>query len=133
MHVIGSCADNCEYCPRYIATKTGRKDDFEKVKALWVRLGLRDRDCPVEDMACDGCLPEQKCAYTELRECVQSKAIGHCGWCDEYPCRLIEELFDKSEQLKQHAMQVCTKREMELLSKAFFSKRAYFEKMQPEI
>lgn len=129
MNMIGICGDNCACCPRYIATQNGKKTELEKVKELWVRLGLRDHDFPVKDMTCHGCLPENKCAYAELRTCVSVKALKNCGSCDEYPCKLINSAFDKSEKLKSHAKKVCTQEEMDMLHKAFFSKKQYFDRI----
>jgi hypothetical protein len=125
--MIGICGDNCTYCPRFIATQNGRKVDLETVKELWVRLGLRDPDFPVKDMVCHGCLPENKCAYAALRTCVGEKAHENCGLCDEYPCKLIKSAFEKSEKLKSHAAKVCIQEEMDILHKAFFSKKEYFD------
>ena len=127
MNMIGICGDNCVYYPRYIATKNGRQIELEKVKELWVRLGLRDRDFPVEDMACHGCMPENKCAYSELCACVSAKLSKNCGLCDEYPCKLINRAFDKSEKLKSQAAKICTHEEMDVLHKAFFWKKEYFD------
>lgn len=125
--MIGICGDNCTFCPRYTATQNGGKTEFEKVKELWVRLGLRDHDFPVQDMACNGCLPENRCAYGELRKCVVGKAIENCGWCDDYPCNLIKASFMKSENLRSYANKVCTHEEMDVLHKAFFSKKEHFD------
>ena len=127
MNIIGICGDNCEYCPRYIATQNGRIEDLENVKELWVRLGLRAPDFPVKDMTCHGCKPENKCAYTELRACVSAKGHENCGLCDDYPCTLINSSFDKSEKLKSLANKVCTQEEMDILHKAFFLKKKYFD------
>jgi hypothetical protein len=127
--MIGICGDNCDYCPRYIATKNSRLIDLEKVKELWVRLGLRDHDFSVEDMACRGCLPENKCAYVGFRICVSAKGQENCGLCGEYPCKLINGVFEKSEKLKSHANKVCTQEEMDVLHKAFFSKKEYFDRI----
>ena len=113
MNLIGICGDNCMDCPRYIATQDGRRVELEKVKQLWVRLGLRDNRIPVKDMACHGCRPENNCAYSELCACVATKAIENCGGCDAYPCKLINRVFDKSEKLKSHAAKVCTGEEMD--------------------
>jgi len=124
--ILGKCGDNCYYCHRYIATKNGSIEALEKVKELWIRLGLRDPDFPVQDMACEGCKPENKCAYTELCACVRKKRIENCGFCNEYPCGLMNDAFDKSEDLRIKAIHVCTKEEIDLLNKAFFSKREYF-------
>lgn len=132
MNMIGICGDNCGYCPRYIATQDGRMIELEKVKKLWVSLGLRDPDFPVKDMACHGCLPKNKCAYAELRACVSAKALENCGLCNEYPCKLINSAFDKSEKLKSHANKVCTQEEMDMLQKTFFSKKEYFDRIHQE-
>jgi len=127
MNMIGICGDNCEHCPRYIATQLGSKIELEEVKELWVRLGLRDHNFPVEDMVCYGCRPENRCAYTELCACVNIKGHENCGLCDDYPCELITTAFDKSDQLKSKAIKVCTPEEMIMLQKAFFSKKEYFD------
>ena len=66
MKLIGTCGDNCFYCPRYIATKSKNIEELEKVKELWIRLDLRAMDFPVLEMSCYGCKPENKCAYMEL-------------------------------------------------------------------
>lgn len=68
--IIGICGDNWFYCPRYTATKSGSVEELENVKELWVRLGLRTPDFPVQDMACYGCNPENQCAYMNLSHCV---------------------------------------------------------------
>jgi hypothetical protein len=81
-----------------MATQNGRIEELEKIKELWVRLRLRAPDFPVEDMVCDGCKPENECVYTELRACVSTKMYDNCGFCDEYPCKLIQSAFDKSEK-----------------------------------
>ncbi len=126
--MIGTCGDNCAFCPRYVATQKGGMDELEKVKELWVRLGLRSPDFPAEDLICYGCRPENNCAYTELRSCVNAGKVQNCGFCDEYPCKLIKDAFVKSEKLKLHAKKVCSRKELDILDKAFFSKKEYFEK-----
>jgi len=132
MSMIGICGDHCEYCPRYIATKSGKRVELEKAKELWVRLGLRDDDFPVEDIACHGCLPENKCVYTELCACVRAKSRKNCGLCNEYPCERINMVFNQSEKLRSKANKVCTQEEMDLLNKAFFSKKEYFDQIYRE-
>jgi Protein of unknown function (DUF3795) len=130
--MFGMCGDNCSYCPRLIATKSGRTIELEKVSDLWVRLGLREPDFPVKDMACHGCKPGKKCAYTELRACVSRQGYENCGPCEQYPCNLINSVFQKTEILKSHAGKVCNQKEMNRLHKAFFSKKEYFDRMHRE-
>ena len=126
-NMIGICGDNCEFCPRYVATQKGSMGELEKVKELWVRLGLRNPYFPAEGMICNGCRPENNCAYKKLRSCVDAGKVKNCGLCDEYPCKIIKDVYDKTEKLRIHAEKVCTKEEMDILNKAFFSKKEYFE------
>lgn len=128
--MVGICGDNCSFCPRYVASQNGSVEAIEKVKKMWVRLGLRKPDFPLQAMTCNGCLPENKCAYSELRSCVNSKGVENCGLCSQYPCETIEAVFANSERLRSQASLVCTGVEMELLDKAFFSKSEYFDLIQ---
>ena len=129
MNRMGICGDRCESCPRFLATQRGGRVELETVKQLWVRLGLRAPDFPVAEMACRGCRTENRCAYPELRDCLQSKAHANCGVCDEYPCARIHAVFEKSEKLKGHAEKVCSPAEMERLQKAFFSKKSALDRI----
>ena len=128
--MIGICGDNCSFCPRYVATQKGSIDELEKVKELWVRLGLRNPDFQAEDLICNGCSPENDCAYQRLCSCVRAKKVKNCGFCNDYPCELIKDAFDKSEKLKLIAEKVCTQEEMDILNKAFFMKKEYFDGRQ---
>ena len=127
MNMIGICGDNCTHCPRYIATRNNSTRELDKVKELWIRLGLRDSAFPVQDLICHGCRPGNKCAYQELRSCVNTKEVENCGLCAEYPCKITKTAFEKSAKLKSHAEKVCTQEEMDTLNKAFFSKKECFD------
>lgn len=127
--MFGTCGDNCTCCPRYIATKRQDPLELEKVKQLWVRLGLRHPAFPVEKMACHGCIPENPCAHEDLRSCVLAREIENCGGCDSYPCERISNAFEKSEKLRSHAGRVCTPAEMDWLTKAFFLKKDYLDRI----
>jgi hypothetical protein len=123
MSMIGACGDNCSCCPRYIAAQEGSLEALNKVKELWVRLGFREADFPARDLACSGCGPENQCAYHEVRECAYGKGIDNCGLCQDYPCEVMDAVFEKSENIKSHASSVCASEEMDALTRAFFSKR----------
>ena len=125
--MFGICGDNCLYCPRYRATQAGGDEALEKVKELWVRLGLRAPAFPAQSLMCHGCSPQNDCAYPELRACVCGKGIERCGLCEAYPCALVSAIFEKSEKLASLAVSVCTSEEMKILRKAFFSKRQNLE------
>ena len=121
--MIGICGDNCELCPRFVATRSGRPEDLLEVKALWVRLGLRDPAFPTERLACSGCTPENECAYPEVRACAHENSAVNCGVCPSYPCGLIAAVFAGAEQLRSRAARVCTPEEFSALEGAFFSKK----------
>lgn len=123
MNKIGVCGDNCSYCPRYIATLSGNKEEFEKVKELWVRLSWRDESFPARKLVCHGCNLEVKCAYPELRNCADGKKISNCGLCDNYPCELVNAAYERTKNLESNARGVCTLEEMDILNKAFLLKK----------
>ncbi len=133
MNIIGICGDDCSYCPRYIATQKGSFEELSKVKELWVRLGFRDPDFPVQGLACFGCRPENNCAYNEVRECAYGKGIDNCGLCQGYPCEFINAVFEKSENLQSYASRVCASEELDVLTRAFFSKRKNLDQINGEI
>lgn len=133
MDRIGTCGDNCTYCPRYTATQKNDIAALERVKDLYIRLGLRNPDFPTEKMVCHGCEPENKCAYPELAACLASKTIENCGLCETYPCALIIIAFKKSDQFRSIAEKICTREEMKMLDKAFFSKQDYFDRIHRKI
>jgi hypothetical protein len=132
MSTIGICGDNCLYCPRYLATLSGKAEELERVKELWVRLGLREPSFPAQNLVCYGCHPDNDCAYSELRACVHGKGIERCGLCEAYPCQIVSAVFEKSERLRPKALSICTPDEKELLRKAFFSKRENLGKKKLE-
>ena len=133
MFLIGVCGDHCSYCPRYIATENNNATDLEKVKELWVRLGLRDPAFHARDLACSGCKSNSKCAYPELRACAHEKGMDNCGLCDAYPCKLINTAFEKTEKLRSHAAHVCKLEEMDTLQKAFFSKKQNLDQIHNDM
>jgi len=133
MFPIGICGDNCSYCPRYVSTQNGNAYGLDKIKELWVRLGLRDPTFAAQDLSCLGCRPENNCAYSELRACAIDKGIDNCGLCNGYPCKLINASFEKSETLRSHAARVCKAGEMNMLCKAFFSKQENLDQIHWEM
>ena len=133
MFPIGVCGDDCSYCPRYIATQNRSAKELERVKELWVRLGLKDPTFPAQDLACLGCKRETRCAYSELRACATEKGIENCRFCATYPCKLANAAFQKTENLRSHATRVCTPEEMDKLHKGFFSKKQNLDQIHHDM
>ena len=69
MNLIGICGDNCQYCLSFIAIKNISMNMLEKVKDLWVRLGLRDNDFPDHNMACQAICLKKMCIAETLHLC----------------------------------------------------------------
>lgn len=129
MDTIGVCGDNCSCCPRHIATLSGNLEELEKVKELWVRLGWRKESFSAEKLVCYGCSPDVECAYPQLHNCAEGKKISNCGLCNNYPCKLVNTAFERTNRSESVARGVCNVVEMNILNKAFFHKKRTLDKI----
>jgi hypothetical protein len=93
---IGYCGDDCESCPRYIATKDNDFVKLQAVAVLWKNIGLYDDLVSPKKMVCDGCESIETCHYNDIRECARGAKISNCGQCDDYPCDRIKMVFDRT-------------------------------------
>ena len=96
MDNIGYCGDDCELCPRYIATKSNDVEKLKKAAVLWEKVGLNDKIVTPEQMICNGCASLEHCHYNDIRECAKDKEISNCGKCNDYPCDKINGVFNKT-------------------------------------
>jgi hypothetical protein len=96
---------------------------------LWIRLGMRNREDPLESIKCHGCASVQWCRYEQIRRCVRHKGLGTCGACAEFPCDGIWEVFRKTRSYEERCREVCSPEEYQSLSVAFFSKRKTLERI----
>ncbi|MDM7991851.1 MAG: DUF3795 domain-containing protein [Candidatus Fermentibacter sp.] len=125
--MIGVCGDDCGACPRFLATASGDPAALEKVRDLWVRIGLRETGFPVEDMACRGCRSSSRCAWPLVRDCAFSRGIPDCGRCGGFPCGRLEAVFEASEELAARIASCCSQTERDALTGAFMKKRLNLE------
>jgi hypothetical protein len=128
---MGYCGDICDYCPRYIATKNGDKDELNKVAILWHKVGARSQIVAPEEMACNGCVPDNACPFG-IAECASGRNLNHCGECSEYPCPTLKSRFDIIPKLSEDWKKVCTEKEYKLVHKAFFQKQANLDRAREE-
>ena len=128
--LIGICGDDCTACPRFVATQTGDPREFQDVKDLWVRLGLRPPDFAAEELACMGCSPANDCAYPEMQACARARSLPHCGRCAEYPCPLITAAFERSERFRERVEEICEPGEAAAIVRAFLSKKQNLEALE---
>ena len=129
MDVFGACGDDCSLCPRYKATLSNNKSELERVKELWVLFGWRNPDVTLDNLKCSGCRKENKCSYQELRSCVFNKGLKNCGFCAQYPCRLVSAAFEKTENAFRSIKALCNEEEMESLTKAFRYKKSNLDRI----
>ncbi len=122
---LGVCGDRCDVCPRYVATRDHDALLFEKIRRVYIKVGLRGEDTPLESLTCRGCSPENKCAYSSVRDCALDRKIENCGLCSDYPCEKMNAVFQKTEDFRNKFDHACTKEEFTLFEQAFFRKKAY--------
>ena len=132
MAYIGYCGDDCEQCPRYIATKSGDRGKLKEAAELWQKVGLNDKIVTPEEMICHGCASLEKCHYNDIRECAKNKKIDNCGKCIEYPCEKINAVFDKTSSYAHQCKEACTASDYERLNEAFFLKKKRLDAIHSE-
>ena len=126
---LGICGDNCDECPRGIATRTGDAKLLAETLALWIKSGLRSQGTPVESLLCFGCASVAHCAYYTQRECARARNVDNCGLCADYPCAIAKESFRRSDATAEMCKKRCTGEEFAKLEKAFFSKKKYLDEV----
>jgi len=134
MMKLGFCGDDCNVCPRYIATQSGDVEQLKKVAALWYRVGYRDKIVPPEEMICRGC-SSTWCNVVDnrdVRECALEKGVENCGKCENYPCEKVLKVFEQTESFAKTCKEKCSKEEYECLQKAFFSKKENLDRVNRE-
>ena len=120
---MGYCGDVCDYCPRYIATRSGSEEQLREVAALWHRAGARSEERPPEEMICHGCCPEKACPYG-ITECAREKGVANCGECEDYPCERLSRPFERLKTGPERWRKACSsEEEYERIRKAFHQKK----------
>ena len=123
MGVIGYCGDNCEKCPRYIATINDNEEELKEIAILWNRIGWRDRIISNEEIKCYGCKTVTWCRYEIIRNCCNKKKIDNCGECEKYPCKEIDEVVKQSNHYSSECKERFEEKDYRILNEAFFEKK----------
>lgn len=131
---LGFCGDDCNVCPRYVATQSGDKEQLKKVAALWYKVGYRDKIVPPEELICHGCSSTwcNVLCNRNVRECALEKNVENCGKCENYPCGKVLKVFERTESFAKTCKEKCSKEEYKCLQKAFFSKRKNLNRVNRE-
>jgi len=103
-NITGACGINCSECSTYIATTTN-DDDYREETAKRMREQYKI-NINKEDINCLGCLEPGKhigyCAVCKIRECVTTKSIDNCAYCDDYPCQDVENFHKNAPKAKEN-------------------------------
>ncbi len=67
---LAFCGNDCNNCQRYIATKSGDKEQLNNVAIMWHKYGWRDTIVSPEEIACSGCSSATWCGY-EIQKCAK--------------------------------------------------------------
>ena len=70
--VIAACGNDCAACPRYNAHPYEKTEtELRHTAELWMKIGYRDRIVSNEEIACNGCRPENWCRYRVVKCCAE--------------------------------------------------------------
>lgn len=116
---IAVCGNDCGKCPRH-ASRTD--EELAEAARLWHRVGLRDRELAVDEIRCGGCRPGRPCPHGVV-DCAAEQGVDSCGLCENYPCRTIQEAFDRTATFTPRCLAACTSGEFAALHAAFFRKQ----------
>lgn len=94
---IGFCGDDCNCCPRYLATQNGNEERLKEVATIWQMIGWRDSVSSPEDMLCQNCTSVKICGLG-IKECVIEKGVDNCGKCPDYPCERLPKIFKDNQK-----------------------------------
>ena len=129
MQNLGVCGDDCNFCPRFIATQGGSIEELKKVAVLWHRTGLRDKVISAEEIACHGCPSSKRCAFEDLKKCAEREKVRNCGECEDYPCDKLNSIFGQMETFSRRCRAICSDAEYQQFQKAFFSKKENLDRI----
>lgn len=129
MQRIAPCGNDCLACLRYIATQSNDISKLNEVAELWNRVGWRDEVVSPEEIKCYGCSSVNFCRY-EIQKCASEKKIDNCGSCNDYPCNLSTRSFEQTKKYAQSIKDICTEKEYQQFTGAFFSKKENLDKVR---
>ncbi len=128
---LAYCGDDCNYCPRYLATQSGDKALLKAVADVWQTLGWRAPGEDLDKFACHGCATIERCGLG-IRQCVVDKGLNNCGECPGYPCDRLTAIFSDNEKTDWTYRKIMSMDDYPLFRKAFFQKKDRLDKIHRE-
>jgi hypothetical protein len=105
---LAYCGLSCELCP--IRWKTLENDSVKVGKLIKqiIKTGKEQYNLeikPEEITDCDGCNVKNgrifsKCNNCLIRKCAIEKKVKNCAYCNEYPCKKLEDFHTKVPESK---------------------------------
>ncbi len=101
--MIAYCGLGCHECGALIATKNDDDEKRAEMAKFWSK--LFKADIKPEDINCDGCQSEggrlfSHCNVCEIRKCGMEKKVENCAYCNDYPCKKLDFIFDNAPDAK---------------------------------
>ena len=125
---VAYCGDNCEACPRYIATINCSKEKLIEAMNLSKKVGWNLEKNDPEEFKCQGCQDIEICEYN-VKECCIEKNLDNCGQCYNYPCSRIERAFEITHGYAEKFTHILTPEEYNVYYKAYFLKKENLDKI----
>jgi hypothetical protein len=107
--MVSFCGLLCNECGAFIATKNNDNEKRAEVAQLWSK--QHNMEFKPEDINCDSCLSDGErlfshCKVCEIRKCGRQKGVVNCGYCDEYACEKLAQLFQMVPDAKKRLDQI---------------------------
>ncbi len=101
--LLGVCGVDCSTCPAYIATMNDDNELRSKTAIEWSQ-GYSVNLKP-ENIHCVGCVATEgvhfaHCNECDVRLCGLDKNLTSCGNCDDYPCDMLDKIFQVDPSAK---------------------------------
>ena len=119
---LSPCGDDCNYCPRYLATQSGDEENLKEVAVLWRTIGWRSAETPPAEMKCNGCPSVQSCGLG-IKDCIINRGIGSCGECPDYPCKRMKKIFENNIREAGICREHIPEKDRNLFQRAFWDKK----------
>ncbi|MBN2829729.1 MAG: DUF3795 domain-containing protein [Candidatus Cloacimonetes bacterium] len=105
---ISACGLICSSCETFQATMTDDDAAREDIAVKWSKMYATQ--LKKDDINCTGCMEEGAsfgyCSMCEIRECVVSKGLQNCAYCDDYGCDKLTEFFGFVPEAKHNLDEV---------------------------
>ena len=103
--MIAFCGIDCSKCKSYLATKSGKPEELEKVAEELAQ--IYNAEVKPEYVICDGCRVDKRHSYfctntCKMRKCCIEKNYDSCFECEEYPCTELKSELNNNPEAREN-------------------------------